>query len=67
MDKDLVKRLSGLTVSIPVAAEALGICVASAYTAAKRGDFPTVRVGTRVVVPTAPLRKMLGLDADVAA
>lgn len=33
----------------------------SAYEAARRGDFQTIRVGGRIVVPVAPLATMLGL------
>jgi hypothetical protein len=35
-----------------------------AYEAVKRGDFPSIRVGGRIRIPTAPLRKMLGLEAE---
>jgi hypothetical protein len=28
--------------------------------------FPTLKVGRKIVVPTAPLRKLLGLDDDPA-
>lgn len=46
----------------PTAGRALGLSRSSAYLAAKRGDIPTIRIGGRVVVPTAPLRRLLGLD-----
>lgn len=35
---------------------------ASAYKAAHTGDIPVIRVGKRLMVPTADLRKMLGLS-----
>lgn len=35
----------------------------STYGAARRGEIPTLRIGRRIVVPVAPLRRMLGLDA----
>ncbi len=50
------------TVSVPEAGEFLGIGRATAYEAAKAGDLPTIRLGKRLVVPTAALRRMLGLD-----
>ena len=34
-----------------------------AYEAVKRGDFPSIRVGSRIRIPTAPLRQMLGIDS----
>jgi len=43
----------------------LGLSRASTYEAARRGDIPTIRFGRRVVVPTAALRRMLGLDSEV--
>jgi hypothetical protein len=39
-----------------------GLSRNGSYDAAKRGDFKTIHLGKRIVVPTAPLRKMLGLD-----
>ncbi|KAB2795925.1 hypothetical protein F9K87_16105 [Brucella anthropi] len=41
----------------------LGRC--SAYDAAKRGDFQTIKVGGRIVVPVAPLAESLGLRANI--
>lgn len=40
----------------------LGFSRSSAYLAAQRGDIPTIRIGRRVMVPTAALRRMLQLD-----
>jgi hypothetical protein len=37
----------------------------SAYDAAKRGDFQTIKVGGRIVVPVAPLAASLGLHANI--
>lgn len=36
------------------------------YEAMRRGDLPSVRIGRRLFIPTAPLRQMLGLG-DVPA
>jgi hypothetical protein len=38
----------------------LHISRASAYAAAKAGQIPTIRVGRRLLVPVAQLRRMLG-------
>lgn len=37
----------------------------SAYDAAKRGDFQTIKVGGRIVVPVVPLAASLGLRANI--
>lgn len=50
------------TVSVEMAGRCLGIGRAAAYDAAARGDIPTIRIGRRIVVPTAALRRMLQLD-----
>ncbi len=52
------------TLSIPDAAELLGIGRQSGYAAARSGDLPTVRFGGRAVVPVAKLRRLLGIDDD---
>lgn len=45
----------------PTAGQALGIGRSTAYNGARSGEIPTIRVGDRYLVPTAALRKMLGL------
>jgi excisionase family DNA binding protein len=52
------------TMTVEDAGEALGISRGSAYEAAKNGQIPTIRIGRRLVVPTAALRRMLMLDAS---
>ena len=52
--------------SIAVASVLAGVSLQAMYDAAKRGEFETFRVGTRVVVPVAPLLKRLGI-AEVPA
>jgi excisionase family DNA binding protein len=51
------------TVPVDVAAELLGISRASAFRAVHRGQLPSIRLGRRIVIPTAGLRTLLGLDA----
>lgn len=46
----------------PDAGKACGLGRAAAYEAVRRGDIPSIRFGGRLVVPTAALRRMLGLD-----
>ena len=40
----------------------LGLSKCSTYDAAHRGEIPTIRIGRRLLVPTAALRRMLELD-----
>ena len=47
------------TLSLPEAANALGIARSSAYEAARRGEIPTIRIGKRILVPVVALEKML--------
>jgi excisionase family DNA binding protein len=47
------------TTTVVEAARTLGISRNSAYAAVSRGDIPSVRIGRRIVVPTARLREML--------
>ncbi len=45
----------------------LGLSKCSTYDAAHRGEIPTIRIGRRLLVPTAALRRMLQLDGTPAA
>jgi excisionase family DNA binding protein len=47
------------TVSVVEAGKELGIGRDLAYAAAKRGEIPTIRIGTRLLVPRAALEAML--------
>jgi excisionase family DNA binding protein len=48
------------TVSVDEASRILGISRGSAYTLAKTGELPTIRLGNRVLVPKAALERLLG-------
>ena len=48
-----------LTYTIPEAAQLLGISARHAFTSARRGDIPILRIGHRMVVPKAALEAML--------
>ncbi len=52
------------TLTIEQAAEMLGVSRYAAYRAASTGELPTLRLGRRLLVPTARLLPMLGLDPD---
>lgn len=50
------------TITVEDAAEILGVSRTSAYRAAQRGEIPTIRIGRRLLVPTARLLDMLGVQ-----
>jgi excisionase family DNA binding protein len=54
------------TVTIAAAAKALSVCKATAYSLARSGELPTIKVGGSLRVPTRELREMLRLDAPEA-
>jgi excisionase family DNA binding protein len=58
---------AGPTVSLAEAAKVLGISVNTAYAAVKRGELGvrTLRYGRRWRIPTADLRRVVGL-ADIS-
>ncbi len=55
------------TITVTEAGRFLGLGKASAYEAVRRGDIPTIRIGRRLLVPTAALRRLLQLDGSPAA
>ena len=66
MIKDDARKLltENLTISVPDAGALLGgLSRNASYRAVKTGDIPSIRIGGRIVVPTAALRKMLSMDA----
>jgi excisionase family DNA binding protein len=50
------------TMKVELAAKALGISRGAAYLAVEHGDLPAIRIGKRIVIPTAAVRRMLLLD-----
>jgi excisionase family DNA binding protein len=50
------------TMTVEAAGSALGISRSTAYEAVTRGEIPSIRVGRRLLVPTAAVRRMLLLD-----
>ena len=49
------------TMSVAEADRLLGISTRSAYRAADAGQLPTIRIGRRILVPTAKLHDLLDL------
>lgn len=60
---------AGPTVSISTTAKALGIHRTTAYELAARGELgvPVLRLGRTLRVPTAELRRVLGISAETQA
>ena len=52
------------TISVEEAAALLNIGRSTAYNAVRSGSLPAFKIEGRWLVPTKPLRKMLGLDDD---
>jgi excisionase family DNA binding protein len=48
----------------PTAAKLLGIGRLLAYRHTSDGKIPCLRIGTKKLVPTAPLREMLGMSVE---
>ncbi len=62
----LEEALSKPTISVSDAGRLFfGIGRNSAYEAAARGDFQTVKIGGRIMVPVAPLAASLGLQTRI--
>ncbi len=51
------------TISVDEAGEILGISRGLAYRGVQRGEIPSIRIGGRIVVPTAALLALLGPEA----
>jgi hypothetical protein len=64
MDEELKRLLSKPTATVPdVRRVCFGLCRNASYAAAKKGDIPTIKIGGGLFVPTAALRKQLGMEA----
>ena len=48
-----------LTITVPEAAQLLGVSRMTAYTAVREGSIPSVRIGRRLLVPRAALERFL--------
>ena len=55
-----------LTLTVEEAGRLLGISRGAAYRAAACGQIPTIRLGRRLLVPTARLHQLLGLTPTEA-
>lgn len=55
---------TAITVAEALAAQILPLSRNGLYDALSRGDLPSIRVGSRVMIPVAALRRLLGEIAD---
>jgi hypothetical protein len=68
VDRKIRKALTdNLAVPVRIASAALGTGEYATYSGIKDGNIPSIKVGRKLMVPTAPLRKMLGIDGDGSA
>ena len=56
-----------LTITVEEAAKRLGISRGLAYTLARRGEIPAVRLGRRLVVPAGAIERILRERTTVTA
>ncbi|MGH3041861.1 MAG: helix-turn-helix domain-containing protein [Gaiellaceae bacterium] len=56
----LAQLANEATITVEQAAQLLGLGRTAAYEAARRGEFPTRRLGRRIVVPVPALLEWLG-------
>lgn len=54
------------TLTVDETARLLHVSRVSAYNAVQAGEIPSIRVGRRILIPTAALLRMLGQDPDAA-
>jgi excisionase family DNA binding protein len=63
MNEEMKKLLSNPTMTVSEAGKVFGMCRNTAYAAAAKGEIPTIKIGRSLKVPTALVRKQLGLEA----
>lgn len=61
---DIQRLRSRQTCSVEEAAQALGIGRSTAYAAARDGSLPVLRISHRLLVPTAKLLAMIGVEDE---
>jgi excisionase family DNA binding protein len=55
------------TLTVDQVADILGTGRSATYEAIKRGELPSIRVGRKIVVPTAAVRRLLEIDEPQAS
>ncbi len=64
---DLLDPMRHPTLDVEIAGRVLNLSRPSAYRAVQSGQLPAIRMGRRLVVPTAALRRLIGLDSAPSA
>ncbi|HZZ23190.1 MAG TPA: hypothetical protein VFE60_11720 [Roseiarcus sp.] len=63
--KDRLPRSRGeWGLSVPDAGALVGLSINASYAAAKRGEIPTVKIGSLLIVPRAAWLRKLGLQGE---
>jgi excisionase family DNA binding protein len=65
-EKSTASGLEGRVITLNEVAAILRIARGSAYEAAKRKEIPTIRIGRRLLVPSAALERLLAGDTQPA-
>lgn len=55
------------TLKVARVQEIYGLSETAVYEAIRRGDIPSIRIGRRIVCPTAAIRRHLGIDGPEEA
>lgn len=65
VDPLICEALTGsLAVPVSIVSLATGAGEYAVRRGIQSGDIPSIRVGRKIMVPTAPLRRLLGLEGD---
>ena len=59
MERSEAMNVECLTLTVTEAGKVVGLGRNAAYAAARRGEIPTIRIGRRILVPKAGLKKLL--------
>ena len=62
MNLDELRALPAI-LDVPTAGKILGLGVSASYGASRRGEIPTLRIGKKLIVPTAKLLVLLGVGS----
>ena len=54
------KRDKPLAYNVPEAGALIGLSRSASYEAARRGQIPTIKIGSRILVPRATFHRMFG-------
>lgn len=65
VDPEIREALTGsLAVPVSIVSLITGTGEYAVRRGIQSGDIPSIRVGRKIMVPTAPLRRLLGIESD---